>query len=706
MQRVSTLVSSLLMVFTLLAVWVLEGETSVDFSQLGKLLTPLLLLFGLLLVWDYQLKRRAKRQTRQLTEISALQGAILDNASYAIIATDVMGTVTVFNRAAEEMLGYQAEEVVGLRSAETFLVAEEVQQHAEAFAAQHNGEVSSGFAALVQPSVYGQSNEHKYTFVRKDGTLLPVQLSISVMWEEHERETGFLAIAIDISEQLKHQQQLKRAKESAEKASHAKDEFLASMSHELRTPLTAIIGNCRILLDGSHGDETREMLHSIHAAGETQLALVNDIIDLSKIDSGKFTIEQHPFDLAKLLSEVEQMLEVKASDAGLEWVVQQHNGEEYQLIGDSQRIKQILINLADNAIKFTEHGSVQLSSDVEDKSLLFQVVDSGIGIPVEVQEQLFSRFQQADGSISRKFGGSGLGLYICRSLTELMGGTISVTSEPGRGSTFEVRLPYQQSERKVREQANAGVRSLTRLQFSGKVLIAEDTVMLQKLEAYILKSLGVSVKVANNGREAVEMANTEPFDLILMDMQMPEVDGIAATRILREQGHETPIVALTANVMQKHRDIFHEAGGNDFITKPIDENTLRKVLRNYLPESEVEEKVEVHEEQTEMVQQDASALSGLPEELRNTLLTEFFDRIAELSDEIQTAADAENWEKVRELSHVVKGGGGSYGFPQLSKQGAMVCQGFDSGELEKLPAQVPVLLQEIERTLHCRADFG
>ncbi len=275
-------------------------------------------------------------------------------------------------------------------------------------------------------------------------------------------------------------------------------------------------------------------------------------------------------------------------DAGLAFTVLTPSNLSHQLIGDRQRISQVLINLLGNAIKFTEKGTIFLKVWLGEKQIHFRVVDSGIGMSPEVLERLFQRFEQADSSISRRFGGSGLGLYISYSLARIMGGDIEVESSEGKGSSFQLSLPYRQSDLPVEELEinNSGHMVHHHTHFSGDILVAEDMPELQLLERRILEGMGLNVVVASNGKEAIDQANSQPFDLILMDMQMPEVDGIKATEQLRLMGNQTPIIALTANVMQKHRNAFHLAGCNGFLEKPINKSALREILQQFLPAAE------------------------------------------------------------------------------------------------------------------------
>lgn len=417
---------------------------------------------------------------------------------------------------------------------------------------------------------------------KKSGELFAEQLTIVAIHNQQGVIEQYVAVFKDLTEQLESDKKLKQAMA-------AKDEFLASMSHELRTPLTSILGNSELLLDsGIYGNEeclqkdAEEVITAIQVAGRTQLALVNDILDMSRIESGKFLVDKIPYSLNNLLRDVEQVMSVKAQDTTSELTFEQKNREEYLLVGDPQRIAQILINLIDNAIKFTEKGSISLTTHSTDKHLLFTVKDTGIGMPPEVVENLFSRFEQADGSISRRFGGSGLGLFISLSLAELMDGTIHASSEENVGSTFELILPYRQSDTPVNNKLKKQSESALNEKLKGHVLVAEDTPLLQQLERRMLEKVGLTVTLAKDGQEAVELAGNEHFDLILMDMQMPVMDGIEATQKIKQSGNQTPIIAVTANVMQKHRDAFNEAGCSDFVGKPFDEQGLKRVLKKYL----------------------------------------------------------------------------------------------------------------------------
>ncbi|MBT4079443.1 MAG: transporter substrate-binding domain-containing protein [Gammaproteobacteria bacterium] len=665
--------------------WVEGIGSGFDNKALSKILLPILLVIIVLIFWNRNLKWAVKRRTKELVKLSSLQGAILQHAGYAIIVTDLRGAITLFNPAAEKMLGYRSEEVVGKLTPVSFHHPDELAEKAVEFSLELNMELKAGLDTLAAHAKQGCPCEHEYTFLRKDGTELPSLFTVSQVLDEQGEVAGYLGVAVDISERKAAELALQQAKEDAVAASMAKDEFLASMSHELRTPLTAIIGYSDLLISQEYDAHKLRLLRSIELSGHSQLALVNDILDMSKIQSGRFTVEAHPYDFSGLIGEMEQMFTPRTKDEGIQLEVIQSNIEPMQLVGDSQRIKQVLINLLDNALKFTEKGSnsiIKLSTQVDLSGLVITVEDHGIGMNAETLKQVFERFHQADGSISRRFGGSGLGLYISQNLVDLMGGRFEVSSQPGIGSSFRVILPYLVSGLSAKQKGVAAEseHQLEKKRLSGHVLLAEDTVILQQLERQILELMGVTVSIANNGIEAYQLAASNHYDLILMDMQMPEMDGIEATRKIRESGNKVPIVALTANVMQKHRELFEEAGGNDFLGKPIDNQALKQAISHYL-----------QEQGTDVGQSHSSSVMG-PEELAAL----FAERTAVRKNNMVEALSHQNWEEVREQAHVFKGSGSPYGYPEISRLGAVICDAIDVEHYEDVAQQVEALTAELD----------
>ena len=521
-------------------------------------------------------------------------------------------------------------------------------------------------------------------------------------------------------ETVQYGEKMFEAMESAEAANLAKDEFLASMSHELRPPLTSIIGCSELLLGRDFiAEEREELVHSIQMAGRSQLALVNDILDMSKMQSGQFSIDESPYNLSSLTHQMEHFFLIRARDAHIEYRVTQEFDAEYQLIGDQQRIGQILINLIGNAFKFTSpYGCIIVTIFQDQEQLCFEVKDSGIGMRPDVLNKIFQRFEQAEQSTFSEFGGSGLGLYISNNLTEMMRGSIRVESVEGEGSTFTLRIPYRESEYSAypaRDKTEHTAVDGYSVSYQGRVLVAEDVPALQLLAEKILESMGAEVVVANNGQEAVSMAVDSDFDLILMDMQMPVMDGLEATQRLREGGKQTPIVALTANVMQKHRESFKLVGCDGFLNKPIERQELEHILRQYLkPDSgclsrvvdrrkrerrAVDRRTADRRELTSPVEEPvpqvavSTVLDGLDATVAERLMAEFYQTMAQLNKEVRGGLSDENWKQLHEAAHVVKGSGAAFGYPALTASAEKVCDAIDQKLFEMVPSYTEALLQ-------------
>jgi PAS domain S-box-containing protein len=513
------------------------------------------------------LERRVDERTAEIRRQKAYFEALVGISPVAVVTMDRDEIVSGWNPAAVRLFGYESDEAIGKHIDDLLFAPDE---RGEGTATTRLAD-ETGRAQLI-----GRRR-------RKDGETVDVEIALVPLVVDGEH-TGYYAIYHDITE-------LEVARRDADAANQAKSAFLAAMSHEIRTPMNAVIGMSGLLLGTKLDKEQRDFAESISVSGEALLTIINDILDFSKIEAGRFELESVPFDLRKTVDDATGLIRPNAAKKGLELTVNRIGEPPPLLLGDGGRIRQVLLNLLSNAIKFTAQGRVDLTvttTAVEGHwEVEIAVTDTGIGVTEEGMSRLFQSFSQADASIARRYGGTGLGLAISRRLAELMGGTLTATSRgiPGEGSRFALVFPAEAAPADAVAAGGPGPeRGATLGAFAGdgalRVLLAEDNPMNQKLALRLLRNMGLSADVAASGLEVVAAIDREPYDLILMDVQMPDMDGLEATRRIRaaEPTIRPWIVAMTANAMAGDREACLDAGMDDYLTKPIRPNELAAAI--------------------------------------------------------------------------------------------------------------------------------
>ncbi|HEY4209126.1 MAG TPA: ATP-binding protein [Puia sp.] len=532
-----------------------------------------------------------KRAEKRLLQSEMKYRMLIENAGAVIYSTNEQGCITFTSAQVLELTGYTPEELTG----------------------KH-------FSMLVEPSCLKEVAHHYMQQIekeQKESTLSfkSVTKTGEIKWVEQfavlvlrkGKPTGFQCIVRDISEKQRmkieleksrahYQQQLIEATREAQEAKGMQEQFLANMSHEIRTPMNGIQGMTNLLLETALSEPQLEFVGIIKRSTDNLLVIINDILDFSKIKAGKLAIEKIDFRLKDVLENVRAVFNHRVKKKGLQLQLEIDPRIPHILIGDPHRLNQVMINLVGNAIKFTDKGSVQVKVGLQERTheqiqLQFMVADTGIGIPADRLPEIFDNFSQAGLDISRKYGGTGLGLAICKQLLQLQGGSISLTSEEGRGSVFSFQIAYGNSRRDEPAGVAAVATSMSdnsQLLSGRRFLVAEDNEVNQKLVEYVLTKAGGTVQLANNGLEAVKLLQQDAsYDLIIMDLQMPEMDGYGATRIIRDEMQlQTPIIAMTATALTGEQVRCLDAGIDEYMTKPFDFKELYRTINKLLGEKD------------------------------------------------------------------------------------------------------------------------
>jgi len=495
---------------------------------------------------------------------------IIDNFHLGLLEVSPDGKILRANESFCEMSGFSCEELQGQDGGDLLLDSEEKERMK-----MRNDSRIVGEEAVYELRVFNKKKESRYWLV-----------SAAPLLGDDGEVHGSIGIHWDITEMKQLEFELKGARHKAEESSKAKAMFLANMSHEIRTPLNGIVGMAEQLAQSQLDADQRYFIDIMRSASSTLLSIINDVLDISKIESGKFSIETTAFNLNETIRRTLSIFGEKAKQTNISLDIELMDDRGIMHLGDPHRLSQVLFNIVGNAMKFTQAGYVRVTSHLSrgenDVCLVsFSIEDTGVGMDMAYLTKVFEAFTQEDASITRKFGGSGLGLSIARSIVHIMGGTIEIESEKGKGTRVNIRIPMRISNEKTKKD----IVEMTDLQKSLKglrILAVEDNELNRMVLQVILKKCDVVVTIAHNGQEAINLIQQQEFDLVLMDVQMPIVDGLEATKYIRDELKlTTPIIGLSANAMREEVEICKQAGMNDYLVKPYSERALVEVMKKW-----------------------------------------------------------------------------------------------------------------------------
>ena len=595
-----------------------------------------------------------------------------DNVTDVIWTIDFSGRYTYVSPSVEQLLGFTAEEYVRRTVDDVMVPSSAARAHT----------LLARFSAAARTGERLKATQVTERF-RKDGSTVWTESTVAGMYDESGQMIAVQGVTRNIDERRRLEDELRKAKEAAESANQAKSRFLAGMSHEIRTPMTAILGYADLLMDPKiNASAQNNYAAVIRRNGEHLLTLINDILDLSKIEAGKLAIEMRRCSVVSLLADVASVARPRAEQHGITLAVEYAGAMPETILTDGNRLRQAVINLAGNAVKFTERGSVRIVTSFLPAwregcpAVQIQVIDTGIGIRADVLPRLFQPFSQGDDGVSRKFGGTGLGLAISRQIAQMLGGELTVASVWGQGSVFTLIVPtgdlegiamLAQPAEAIRDVARQASLSPPTTLEGLRVLLAEDGVDNRELIEMVLRKVGAHVVSVENGRLAVEKAEAEPFDVILMDINMPEMDGLEATRQLRSRGYERPILALTANAMAGDSQQCREAGCNEHLTKPIDRGRLIRAIARFVGRATPQEQTSPSPALDILAGDEETTVSRYANDPdMSGILEGFVGRLEGQIDAMHQAFANHRFEELRRQAHKLKGAGGSYGYPSLT----------------------------------------
>ncbi len=718
--------------------WVgLHVELGVDLATILTWALPigvaLLLVFLVVMIWNRRLKREIAERGRAeqaLTDSQERLSLALAGGRLGFWDVNLRSEEMVVNERWAEMLGYDLDDIARKvrRTWIDTVHPEDLERVLEIGRKYRSGRL--------------KKYEVIYRALTRDGDVRwLLSRGALVAWDEEGQPQRMVGTVMDITRRHNAEVALIKAKKNAEAANRAKSDFLANMSHEIRTPMNAIIGLTHLCLQTDLSRKQRDYLEKTHGSATALLGIINDILDFSKIEAGRLEMESVPFALNEVMNHLKGMMAIKAQEKGLDFYIQSDPALPSRLKGDPLRLGQVLLNLVGNAVKFTERGEVAVQVDLEQEAsttsqvaLRFTVRDSGVGLSKEEQGRLFQAFSQADSSTTRKYGGTGLGLTICKRLVEMMQGTIWVESQKGQGSAFIFTARFEEVDGETVEsygggtpEPQGGEAAYRRTLAGAHLLLVEDNEINRQVAEELLLKVQVRVSMAGNGEEALKKLEAQPFDGVLMDLQMPVMDGFEASQAIRNHPawRELPILAMTANAMSGDRERCLEAGMNDHIAKPIDPMRLYAMLAQWITPSERTEPdpMTIHEAR------DSTAIdcsrhaifppvAGIDAEIGLTrvagnrrlylrLLEKFRLNQSDALERVRQALETGTWGEAVRHAHTLKGVAGNLGADALHAAALKLeerLKNLEAGQtrgmpLAVLPDGVTQLVSETETTL-------
>ena len=623
-----------------------------------------------LLLLNKNLEQQVKNRSEAIIVNELKYKTLIDNMDLGLMEVDNHHNILNVNKSFERMVGYSREELLYQSAMEIFAVEEDRRQ----------------LEAENKERLTGLSSMYETRLRHRDGRILDVLISGTPVTASRGKVIGSIGIHYDITPLKELQRKLVLAREQAEKSQHlaekakqAEQKFLANMSHEMRTPLNAIIGMSHLLLDTSLDHEQKEFISVLRSSADMLLGLISDVLDFSKIESGKLEARNRAFDLNEILELIRRTYSIRLEGSPVEFRFRLDHEINTMMFGDDLLLNQIFNNLLSNAEKFTEKGFIELSVErfkIQGKYFWyrFKFIDTGIGIDPDSQKMVFESYRQAKSDIRIRYGGTGLGLPITKKIVQFLGGNLTLHSTVGEGTIFTIELPLENTGKSVKGSNSKSTIQKTKIAVMGTILVVEDNMINRKYAGTLLARWEVDFEFAYNGADAVKKAEERHYDLILMDLQMPQMNGYEATRAIRSgssKNVDTPIIALTATAIQAERERAKACGMNDFLSKPFTPNQLATLLNRYQSDTNTNAvKNQNPDTLTKTLKPDTVVLRSIYGDdysYLKEMFTLFLSESEKMLPQLENAVASMNFEEIKRTAHRIKPSFGLVGFPKISE---------------------------------------